>query len=251
MATKTVSSRSVLSLLSPRKPLNRRPFITLPGSDSQSLSASRIMPYKSSKLYDLIADVDSYSSFIPYCVHSKVTSWSGPDTTTGKRWPSRADLTVGWGGIDETYTSRLFCVPGSVVEALSGDAKTDLKRADIAHHFNTGAGGEEGLRTGTATGRDSIFKSLRTRWTVTPVLPQNGVLEKTDVRLTIDFQFANPLYAALSMAAAPKLAGVMIEAFEERARKVLGSAGRGSGGDDGVVQERTREGERNEGKMGM
>lgn len=49
--------------------------------------------------------------------------------------------------------------------------------------------------------------------------------DQTEVHLSIEFQFANPIYAALSKAVAPKVAGVMIEAFEARARKVLDGQG--------------------------
>jgi coenzyme Q-binding protein COQ10 len=43
--------------------------------------------------------------------------------------------------------------------------------------------------------------------------------------LTLDFQFSNPIYAALGKAVAPKVAGIMIEAFEIRARKLLDGPG--------------------------
>ena len=200
----------------------RRSFITLPGTEPQSLTASRILPYNSTSLYAIIADVDSYKTFIPYCVDSKVTSWSAPDTD-GRRWPSQADLRVGWGGFEEKFTSRLFCVPGSVVEALGGEAVTNLKKSNLRHYAST---------VTVPASANAIFTSLRTCWTVTPFpykpptdntqLPESDV---TEVRLTIDFQFSNPVYAALSKAVAPKLAGVMIEAFEDRARKLLDGRG--------------------------
>lgn len=44
----------------------------------------------------------------------------------------------------------------------------------------------------------------------------------------IEAQFASAVYAALSQAAAPKVAGMMVEAFERRAREMLGE-GRASG----------------------
>ena len=158
---------------------------------------------------------------------SRVTAWSAPDAN-GHRWPSQADLKVGWGGFDEKFTSRLFCVPGSVVEALGGEALTELKKSDIAHYASSSS------PPATA---NAIFKSLRTRWTVTPFnyksptgrqetdKRQRPATDETEVRLTIDFQFSNPVYAALSKAAAPRLAGVMIEAFEERAKKLLDAPG--------------------------
>lgn len=49
--------------------------------------------------------------------------------------------------------------------------------------------------------------------------------EKTQVHLDIEFAFANPLYAALSKAAAPKVAEKMIEAFEKRVRVVMEGQG--------------------------
>ena len=205
----------------------QRSFITLPGTESQSLSATRILPYKSSSLYTLIADVDSYSSFVPYCVESKVTKWSEADKN-GQRWPSEADLKVGWGGYEEEFTSRLLCVPGSVVEALSGDAVTDLSKTDLSHHSAT---------FDAPAIANAIFQSLRTRWTVKPFhyKPPTGhpqtdktvhpARDQTEVHLTLNFQFSNPIYAALSKAVAPKVAGMMIEAFEVRARRLLDGPG--------------------------
>ena len=216
-----------ISALPPLRTKARRSFITLPGTEAQSLSATRILPYKSSSLYTLIADVDSYSSFVPYCVESKVTKWSGADKD-GERWPSEADLKVGWGGYEEKFTSRLFCVPGSIVEALSGDAVTDIPKASLAHHSAT----FEAPATANA-----IFQSLSTRWTVKPFhyKPPTGqpqtdktlhpARDQTEVHLTLNFQFSNPIYAALSKAVAPKVAGMMIEAFEIRARRLLDGPG--------------------------
>lgn len=49
--------------------------------------------------------------------------------------------------------------------------------------------------------------------------------ERTEVSLAIEFAFANPLYAAVSAGAAPKVAERMIEAFEERVKAVLDGPG--------------------------
>jgi coenzyme Q-binding protein COQ10 len=205
----------------------RRSFITLPGTEPQNLSATRILPYKSTSLYTLIADVDNYSTFLPYCLGSKVTKWSKPDKD-GQRWPSEADLKVGWGGYEETFTSRLFCVPGSVVEALGGEAVTSLSKSDLPHHAET---------LDAPAAANNIFQTISTRWTVKPFhykpptanpqadKTQHPARDQTEVHLTLDFQFSNPIYAALSRAVAPKVAGIMIEAFEVRARKLLDGPG--------------------------
>jgi coenzyme Q-binding protein COQ10 len=205
----------------------RRCFITLPTTDATHVSETRILPYKHTSLYELIADVDSYSSFLPYCQDSRVTEWSGQDIN-GRRWPAKADLKIGWGVYEETFTSKLFCVPNSTVEALGGDVKTSLPRADLGHHSSS---------IDSPTTANHIFQSLFTRWTVKPFhyKPSSGrphtdnavypARAQTEVHLTIDFQFANPVYAALSKAVAPKVAGIMIEAFEQRARRLLDGPG--------------------------
>jgi coenzyme Q-binding protein COQ10 len=235
-------SKAMLRTLRPTSALHsfrhqcqaRRSFITLPGTEPQSLSATRILPYKSTSLYTLIADVDNYSTFLPYCLDSKVTKWSRPDKD-GQRWPSEADLKVGWAGYEETFTSRLFCVPGSVVEALGGEAVTSLAKSDLSHHSET---------LDAPAAANNIFQTISTRWTVKPfhykpptINPQTDktqhpARDQTEVHLTLDFQFSNPIYAALSKAVAPKVAGIMIEAFEVRARKLLDGPG-------AVMQEKT------------
>jgi len=41
----------------------------------------------------------------------------------------------------------------------------------------------------------------------------------------VEFQFANPVYAALSSAAAPRVAEKMIDAFEKRVKAVMEGPG--------------------------
>ncbi|KAF4983627.1 hypothetical protein FZEAL_979 [Fusarium zealandicum] len=177
----------------------RRSFISFPSSEPQRLTAIRTLPYSYEPLYDLIADVDSYSSFVPYCSRSRVTRWSEPDSTTGRRFPALADLHVGWGGFDEVFTSRLRCIPGESVEAVSGE---------------TAPGG-------SGPDASAVFRSLVTRWSVRPIAGPPA--PRTEVHLSIDFQFTNPLYGAVSAAVSDKVAGMMIEAFEKRAREKLES----------------------------
>lgn len=204
----------------------RHSFISLPGNETMSLSETRILPYKITSLYSIIADVDSYSSFLPYCQESKVTEWSAKDDN-GKRWPAKADLRVGWGGYEEIFTSKIFCIPNSVVEALGGNAQTTLPRSDLVHYSPI-------IVTPATT---NIFRSLSTRWTVKPFhnkLPSfrpqtNKVVhptrDQTEVNLSIEFQFSNPVYAGLSKIVTPKIADVMIAAFERRARQLLDGPG--------------------------
>ncbi|KAG9243622.1 dehydrase and lipid transport-domain-containing protein [Calycina marina] len=225
MSVKSIGSRAFRASQAHGLPLkychNCRSFLTLPGTEAQTLKASRILPYKASSIYSLIADVDAYSNFVPYCVDSKVTKWSTPDEK-GTRWPLEADLKVGWGGYEEIFTSRLYCVPNSTVEALSGEAVTSLPTSKLQHYSAS-------LKSLNSSPTNNIFKSLSTRWNFMPVPTryEAGMINspesptQTEVHLTIDFQFANPIYAALSNAAAPRVAGIMIEAFEAQAKRQL------------------------------
>jgi coenzyme Q-binding protein COQ10 len=204
-----------------------RSFISLSNPEPITFNEARILPYKSTSLYRLIADIDSYSSFLPYCRDSKVTKWSLPDQN-GQRWPAEADLMVGWGGVEETFTSRLFCIPDSIVEAIGGNAETLLPRANLPYHPSSFG------RLSTSNG---LFKTLSTRWTIKPLryTPQLGPLlankavhtmeDQSEVHLMIKFQFLNPLYAALSKAATPRIANIMIEAFQRRAKELLDNQG--------------------------
>ncbi|KAF5000578.1 hypothetical protein FDECE_11187 [Fusarium decemcellulare] len=199
IARSTSSIFSVTNLTSASPASSRRSFISLPSSEPQRLTATRTLPYSSEPLYDLIADVDSYSSFVPYCSRSRVTRWSTPDSATGRRYPTVADLHVGWGGFDEVFTSRLRCVPGQSVEAVSGET----------------------VPGGSGPDASAVFRSLVTRWSVRPIVGPPA--PRTEVHLAIDFQFTNPIYGAVSAAVSDKVAGMMIEAFEKRAREQLGS----------------------------
>ncbi|KAI8965680.1 dehydrase and lipid transport-domain-containing protein [Daldinia sp. FL1419] len=225
----------ILSTLRTHRYPPRRSFLSIPDpTKPQTLTAARRLPYDHERLYDIIADVDSYVRFLPYCKVSRVTKWSGPTSDSsstpgnphtnphsGRRWPTEADLTAGWGGFEETYTSRLFCVPSlGIVEAISGDARTEIPAAELRKYGLTDPGPNTGRRGG-----GDVFKSLVTRWTVLPaedaVRADRFQSSWSDVRLTIKYQFANPLYTAVSSAVADKVAGVMVEAFVQQAQRVL------------------------------
>ncbi|KAI9724563.1 MAG: hypothetical protein M1812_000631 [Candelaria pacifica] len=255
------------------KPTQQRYFISSSFQpEPQSLTATRTLSFPASALYTVIADIDAYSSFLPFLTTSKVTQWSNTDAKIGKKWPQEAELRVGYGGYEEAFQSKVYCVPGSIVEAIAGQAKPTIEKEKLEHH----TGGETSeavldLYMGHFTNKSSsqpiaaenpIFTSLLTRWnlrtfpykpppssaapgashdpasdTAGEAQPQESrslknpkeATEQTEVSLVIEYQFASPMYAALSKAFAPKVAGLMIEAFEKRALDVLGEGGDGPG----------------------
>ena len=123
---------------------------------------------------------------------------------------------------------------------------TELSKSDLPHHAAS---------FDTPPTSNNIFESLSTRWIVKPFhfkpptgRPQTDKTEepsqdRTEVSLTIDFQFSNPIYAALSKAVAPKVAGIMIEAFEVRAKHLLGGSG-SSIKDNGSLGDAVRAGQK-------
>ena len=181
----------------------------------QTLTASRTLPYATHPVYTIVADITSYSSFLPYCLSSTITKHSAPDTQYHTRWPSEAEIIVGYGSLTESFTSRIFCVPGRIVESVGGGTETELDSEDIAHHLVNNSRGRHGDRKGIG-----LLTHLRSRWTLEP-LEKEGASEQTKVTLSLEYAFANPLYSTLSAGAAPRVAELMIKAFEERMRTLL------------------------------
>lgn len=161
------------------------------------MTAHRVLPYPAAAVYELVADVSSYATFVPYCSESVVTEWttyeagSQTETTTGTteapvaggkpgtRYPSRATLRVGFGAIETSYASTVVCHPGlGVVEALSGrEARSALSPEQLRA---AGHGNISRANTSVDTGSsrhddDSLFLSLETCWTVRPM--SSGRLE--------------------------------------------------------------------------
>lgn len=65
---------------------------------------------------------------------------------------------------------------------------------------------------------NDIFEVLVARWRVI----EEGGNKGSEVQLGIEWQFRNPLYGALSSAVTPKVAEMLVQAFDKRAHQVLG-----------------------------
>jgi coenzyme Q-binding protein COQ10 len=58
-----------------------------------------LVPYRAEQLFDLVADVEKYPQFLPWCVGARVRRRSEAELV--------ADLTIGFGPFRETFTSRV------------------------------------------------------------------------------------------------------------------------------------------------
>jgi coenzyme Q-binding protein COQ10 len=192
---------------------------------TQVIRTQRTIPYPPAKVFELVADVNNYKAFVPYCQESTVTAWT-PAVDRDKRWPAQADLTVGWGPFTESYTSKLRCEPqNGIVEAISGNVDGQNQRLGVA------GAGQKAASAG-------VFESLRTTWTVTPAaapkathdrrrsqgIPSTALdkREWSDVKLEVSFRFGNAAYGVVMDNFGAPLVETMINAFEKRAKKLYG-----------------------------
>ncbi|EME39154.1 hypothetical protein DOTSEDRAFT_75040 [Dothistroma septosporum NZE10] len=220
---------------------HHRTFVSNPFTQNQTLTASRTLHAPSSVIYSIISDVSSYNQFVPYCHKSEVTKWSEA-AQDGKRYPEVAQLVIGFNdSISESFTSRVYCVPEKIVEAVSGSTKGTLENSpDASHHGPRPASEQDASRNNT------VMSHLLTRWTLRPFPykpPPTGAVHKegvhknheetspipgqqrTEVHLAIEYKFVNPVYDALANTAANKVAEKMIEAFENRVKMVMEGPG--------------------------
>ena len=79
------------------------------------MNASR---YTQKELYDVVADVDSYRHFLPFCTASRVLRRS-PRKAERDAQHLEAELSVGFMGLAESYVSKVVCTPHQSVEVRS------------------------------------------------------------------------------------------------------------------------------------
>ena len=59
----------------------------------------RVLPYTQAQLFDMVADVERYPDFLPWCLASRITKREGAVIT--------ADLIIGFRMVRERFTSRV------------------------------------------------------------------------------------------------------------------------------------------------
>jgi coenzyme Q-binding protein COQ10 len=64
-----------------------------------SYTERKLVPYAPKQLFDLVADVGKYPSFLPWCVAARIRSRTHHQLV--------ADLTIGFGPFRESFTSRV------------------------------------------------------------------------------------------------------------------------------------------------
>jgi len=80
------------------------------GSKRKEYSERRLLGYSMEQMFDVVAEVEKYKNFVPYCKSSVVTS-----RTPGHL---RADLVVGFPPLVESYTSSVLLTRPNLVQSV-------------------------------------------------------------------------------------------------------------------------------------
>ncbi|HSF77499.1 MAG TPA: type II toxin-antitoxin system RatA family toxin, partial [Steroidobacteraceae bacterium] len=72
------------------------------------MKRSAIVPYSATQMYDLVADVERYPEFLPWCTAAEVLSRDGEDVT--------ARLALARGRASAQFTTRNRLVAGEYLE---------------------------------------------------------------------------------------------------------------------------------------
>ncbi|KAJ2452022.1 Coenzyme Q-binding protein coq10a, mitochondrial [Coemansia sp. RSA 2336] len=163
----------------------RRGFLTLPFGTGkqpagQKFQETQIFPYSREQVFDLVADIDRYSEFVPMCTGSRVFHStrrveqidSKQDPAVTERQVVQAELAVGYPPFRERYTSDV------VLERPWRIVATAVPGGGIFTHMRTTW---EFATAGSSAGPCS------------PFAPAAG--DSTRVRFSIEYEFASPLHA--------------------------------------------------------
>lgn len=139
--------------------------------------------YSTRQIFDLIADVEKYPEFLPWCSAARVTERNGETE-------AYAELVIAFKAIREKYTSHIQLTPPT------HDSAPCSVQADMV---------------------EGPFHHLSSRWELTP-----GEEGGTDIHLTLDFRFKSALLEKLIGGLFGKASEKMVGAFRQRARELYG-----------------------------
>ena len=144
----------------------------------------RRVRHSAAEMYALVADIETYPEFVPMCERLSVR---GREALPDGREVLVASMTVGYGSINETFTSRATLDPAALtilVEYLHGP-----------------------------------FRHLQNRWRFVDVAGRPG---EAEVHFYIDYEFKSRLLGMMMGAVFDKAFRKLASAFEDRADKVYG-----------------------------
>jgi coenzyme Q-binding protein COQ10 len=152
----------------------------------------RFLPYTPAQLFELVAAVDQYPEFLPWCLAARIRSTETLQGTS-QRASMLADLVIGFRMIRERYTSRVTLQPP--------------RRIDV-------------------TCVKGPFRYLNNRWIFEPVGPSaERPMGGTMLTFHIEFEFRSMLLQSLMGVLFNEAARRMVAAFKGRAKQLYSAGG--------------------------
>ncbi|KAH6591165.1 hypothetical protein BASA61_005065 [Batrachochytrium salamandrivorans] len=179
----------------------------------QQYKERRIIGYSQQQMCALVADIDKYHCFVPWCTASHILHPRPPSKPLLKSplqdltnsTTLTAELHVGFQTFSESYISTVTCMHPVSVKAVASDS--------------------------------AIFKTLINEWNFSPI-PATHALPPTKHNSTdaqscvidfyVGFEFRHAVYAQASSLFIDQVSKMMVTAFADRAREVYGPPARPS-----------------------
>lgn len=153
----------------------------------------RCLPYTPQELYDLVADIEKYPEFLPWCLAARVRKKE--DNVI------HADIVIGYKMLRERFSSKDILSPPGVDEAGNPTAG----RIDVAY-------------------LEGPFRYLNNHWIFEPT-PDGGCC----IDFYIDFEFHTRILQKIMTALFNEAVRVMVSAFAHRAEALYGPRERPAG----------------------
>ena len=143
-------------------------------------SESRILPYTADFIYAIVADVERYPEFVPWCAGLRILKRE-PAAFGEIMW---AETLIGYKTLRERYTSQVELNPSA--------GRIDVEQTQ------------------------GPFRQLKNHWRFTPLKDESGG-EGCEVEFSIAFEFKSRLLHGVAGHAFEKVMLTMADAFEARA----------------------------------
>ena len=144
----------------------------------------RDIPFSPRQLFDLVADIEKYPEFLPWCIATRITSREGDVLS--------ADVVIGYKMVRERFTSK------DVLSAPKGEHESG--RIDVTY-------------------LEGPFKYLSNHWVFEPDGRGGTILD-----FFIDFEFHSKLTQKLFGPLFHEAVERMVQAFEDRAKTLYGES---------------------------
>lgn len=141
------------------------------------------LPYTPEQMFALVAAVDRYKEFAPWCVASRINRWDGDDVFY-------ADLVVGYKLLRERFTSKVHLRPPT--EGSSGEIAIEYLKGPLKQLQNTWVFSSDG---------------------------QGGCV----IDFSVEFEFNNSMLQGIAQVFFQEIVKRMVGAFEARAQALYGA----------------------------